>query len=47
VFTDSLRAAGLRPDWVKQEARVLNEQAGQFVPIYERFMRQCRDRLAR
>jgi hypothetical protein len=47
VFTDSLRAAGPRPDWVKQEARVLNEQAGQFVPIYERFMRQCRDKLAR
>jgi len=47
VFTDNLRAAGPRPDWVKQEARVLNEQASQFVPIYERFMRQCRDRLDR
>lgn len=47
VFSDSLRAAGPRPDWVKQEARVLNEQAGQFALIYERFMRQCRERLAR
>lgn len=46
VYSDHLRAAGPRPDWVKQEARVLNEQASQFVPIYERFMRQCRERLA-
>lgn len=47
VFSDQLRAKGPRPDWVIQEARVLNELASQFVPIYERFMRQCRERLDR
>lgn len=47
VFSDNLRAAGPRPEWVKEEARVLNEQAHLFVPIYEEFMRQCRDKLVR
>ncbi|WP_395455472.1 hypothetical protein [Acidovorax delafieldii] len=45
VFTDHLRAAGPRPQWVIDEAHVLNEEASKFVPIYERFMRLCRDKL--
>lgn len=47
VFSDQLRAQGPRPDWVIQEARLLNEQTSQFVPTYERFMRQCREKLDR
>lgn len=47
VFSDTLRAAGPRPDWVREEARVLNEQANVFVPIYERFLRLCREKLMR
>lgn len=47
VFSDSLRAAGPRPDWVREEARVLNEQANVFVPIYEQFLRLCRTKLLR
>ena len=47
VFSDSLRDLGPRPDWVKEEARVLNEQAHLFVPLYEQFMLQCRDKLVR
>lgn len=47
VFSDQLRAEGPRPKWVIQEARELNEQAHLFVPMYEQFMRQCRDKLAR
>jgi hypothetical protein len=45
VYSDTLRAAGPRPDWVREEARVLNEQANVFVPIYERFLRLCREKL--
>jgi hypothetical protein len=45
VFSDSLRAAGPRPDWVRDDARSLNEQAGLFVPIYENFVRLCREKL--
>ena len=45
VFSDSLRAAGPRPEWVREEARVLNAQAHSFVPIYENFMRLCREKL--
>lgn len=47
VFSDNLRAEGPRPDWVREEACVLNEQARLFVPIYEQFMRQCRGKLVR
>ncbi len=47
VFTDRLRAEGPGPHWGAQEARILNEQTGQFVPMHEWFKRQCRDRLAR
>lgn len=47
VFSDSLREAGPRPDWVREETRVLNEQANLFAPIYERFLRLCRAKLSR
>lgn len=47
VFSDNQRAEGPRPPWVIEEARVLNEQASLFVPIYENFMRLCRDKLVR
>ena len=47
VFSDSARAAGPRPDWVIEETRILNERASQFVPIYERFLRLCREKLHR
>lgn len=47
VFSDQERAAGPRSDWVKEEARVLNEQANIFVPIYEQFLRLCRSKLLR
>lgn len=47
VFSDSLRAAGPRPDWVRKEARILNDQASTFVPIYENFFRVCRSKLVR
>jgi len=47
VFSDNLRAQGPRPDWVKEDARVLNEKARQFVPIYEHFLRLCREKLLR
>ena len=45
VFSDSLRQAGPRPDWVKVEAKVLNEQSTAFVAIYEDFYRLCRNKL--
>jgi hypothetical protein len=47
VFSDNLRAMGPRPDWVKEEARVLNAEAAKFVPIYEQFVRLCRKKLSR
>jgi hypothetical protein len=47
VYSDSLRADGPRPDWVLEEAKVLNEQASLFVPIYVEFVRKCRERLFR
>lgn len=47
VLPDNVIARGPRPDWVVEEARVLNEQARRFVPLYEQFMRKCRDRLLR
>jgi len=45
VFSDSARAAGPRPDWVIKETLILNNQASQFVPIYERFLRLCLEKL--
>ena len=47
VFSDSLRATGPRPDWVLEEARILNEQSRLFVSIYEGFVRLCREKLPR
>ncbi len=47
VFSDSLRQSGSRPDWVRVEARMLNEQANVFVPMYEYFLRLCRTKLLR
>lgn len=46
VLSDALRAqGGPRPDWVQEEARVLNNAATKFVPVYEKFVRYCRDKL--
>ncbi|WP_457426032.1 hypothetical protein [Roseateles sp. P5_E7] len=45
VFSDQLRAQGVRPAWVLDEARVLNEEARKFVPLYENFVRRCRVKL--
>ena len=45
VYSDSLRAAGPRPDWVREEARIINEQSQLFVPVYEKFFRLCREKL--
>lgn len=45
VFSDQLRAVGPRPNWVIEEASILNEQATKFVPLYEGFIRLCRDKL--
>jgi hypothetical protein len=48
VFPDQQRASGEpRPPNVLEDARVLNQLASEFVPIYERFVRLCRDRLVR
>lgn len=47
VFSDTLRAAGARPPWVIDDARVLNAQANLFVPLYEQFVRLCRSKLFR
>lgn len=45
VFSNTLRNAGPRPDWVIEDARVLNEQANLFFPVYEDFLRLCRKKL--
>lgn len=44
VFSDSARAMGPRPDLVIEETLILNDQASQFVPIYERFLRLCQEK---
>jgi len=48
VFSDSLRAKGEweRPDHVRRSAKILNERAEAFVPVYEAFVRKCRDQIA-
>jgi len=46
VFSDAQRAAGPRPSSVIEDARILNEEASQFVPVYEQFLRLCRRKLA-
>ncbi|BAN34105.1 hypothetical protein SCD_n00256 [Sulfuricella denitrificans skB26] len=47
VFSDQQRATGPRPEHVIEEARILNQQASLFVPIYEHFFRLCRSTLSR
>ncbi|MBT9491334.1 MAG: hypothetical protein IV107_03080 [Paucibacter sp.] len=47
VFSDNQRARGPRPPDVIEDARVLNDEARQFVPVYEHFMRRCREKLVR
>lgn len=47
VFSDSLREAGPRPDWVNEDARILNSLANTFVPIYEEFLQLCQTKLLR
>jgi hypothetical protein len=47
VFSDNQRARGPRPPEVIEDARVLNDEAREFVPVYERFMRRCREKLVR
>lgn len=48
VYPDAVRnEGGPRPDWVIEDARELNNEAQKFVPIYESFLRFCRQRLAR
>ncbi|MFP3801990.1 hypothetical protein SB764_37740, partial [Paraburkholderia sp. SIMBA_027] len=46
VFSDAQRAVGPRPDSVIEDARILNEEARKFVPLYEHFLRLCRSKLA-
>lgn len=45
VYSDSMRTQGPRPDSVREDARILNETARQFVPIYEGFLRLCKAKL--
>jgi len=47
VFSDNQRAMGPRPPHVIEEARILNEEASKFVPIYASFLRLCRRKLER
>lgn len=46
VFPDARRAVGPRPSFVIEDARILNEEASKFVPVYEQFLRLCRRKLA-
>lgn len=46
VFPDARRAVGPRPSSVIEDARILNEEASKFVPVYEQFLRLCRRKLA-
>ncbi|CAG2091171.1 MULTISPECIES: hypothetical protein [Xanthomonas] len=45
VFPDRLRAEGPRPEFVIEDARQLNRAARSFVPLYESFVRACRQKL--
>jgi hypothetical protein len=45
VYSDQQRAAGPRPESVIEDARVLNEKASSFLPVYEDFIRSCRLKL--
>ncbi|MET3821435.1 hypothetical protein ACVK00_000345 [Burkholderia sp. PvR073] len=46
VFPDAQRAVGPRSPSVIEDARILNEEASKFVPVYEQFLRLCRRKLA-
>lgn len=45
VFPDYLRSIGPRPAHVVEEARILNEEARKFVPVYNSFIRLCKKKL--
>ena len=46
VFSDQQRSSGQpRPHEVLEDARVLNDLASSFVPLYDEFVRKCRSRL--
>jgi hypothetical protein len=45
VFSDRLRAEGPRPPFVLEDAKVLNKQSREFVPLYEDFVRSGKRRL--
>ena len=47
VYPDRDRAAGPRNEHVIEDARVLNEEARSFVPLYEFFLRACKQKLER
>lgn len=45
VYPWNQRGLGERPEHVRHSARILNQSARDFVPIYEAFVRTARDRL--
>ena len=45
VYSDNDRASGPRNAHVLEDARVLNEEARIFVPVYENFLRACKKKL--
>ena len=45
VYSDRDRASGPRNAHVLEDARVLNEEARLFVPVYENFLRTCKKKL--
>jgi hypothetical protein len=45
VFGDHHRSAGERPDWVKEQSKVLNKEAYEFYLIYKDFLRLCKREL--
>ena len=42
VYSDQQRATGPRPESVIEDAKVLNQKASSFLPVYEDFIRSCR-----
>lgn len=47
VFSDNQRAEGPRPPHVIEDASILNEEATKFVPVYNSFVRLCKQKLER
>lgn len=45
VYSDNQRAMGPRPPKVLEDAKILNEEATKFVPIYSDFIRLCKRKL--